>query len=83
MQFIYNNSNDKDLEINYAVEVSKLDNSHNHIHCYIKCKRKCELLSIIKETFYNLNYKQTEIYDLEGWKNYITKENSEIITINK
>lgn len=83
MQFVYDNSNDENLEINYTVEVGKLDNSLNHIHCYIKCKRKCELLSIIKETFYNLNYKQSEIYDLEGWKRYITKENNQIITINK
>lgn len=82
MQFVFDNSNDNDLEINYTLEGSKLDKNHNHIHCFIKCKRKVELLNIIKETFYDLNYKQSEIYDFQGWKRYITKESNQIITIN-
>lgn len=83
MQFVFDNSNDDDLEINYSVEVSKLGINHNHIHCYIKCKRKIELLNIIKETFYELNYKQSEIYDVEGWKRYITKDGGQIINLKK
>jgi hypothetical protein len=85
MQCIFDNSSDNDIEINYTVEVSKLydNHNHNHIHCYIKCKKKRELLDIIKTIFYDLNYKQSEIYDLDGWKKYITKENSSIITIKK
>jgi hypothetical protein len=30
-----------------------------------------------------ISYKQTPIYDLEGWKNYITKVTKEIIKIKR
>lgn len=83
MKFISNNSSDTKLEINYAIEESKTKDLHHHIHCYIKSDKKRELMKLIKESFYKIDYKEDEIYDLEGWKNYITKEGTQIITLNK
>jgi hypothetical protein len=83
MRFISNNSSDTKLEINYAIEASKTKDLHRHVHCYIKSDKKRELMKLIKESFYQIDYKEDEIYDLEGWKNYITKEGTQIITLNK
>jgi hypothetical protein len=83
MRFINDNSSDSKLEINYSIEPSKTKDSHHHIHCYIKSDKKRELMKLIKESFYKIDYKEDEIYDLEGWRNYITKEGTQIITLNK
>jgi hypothetical protein len=83
MRFICDNSSDSELEINYSIEASKTKDLHHHIHCYIKSDEKRELLKLIRESFYKIDYKEEKIYDLEGWKNYITKEGTQIITLNK
>jgi hypothetical protein len=83
MRFICNNSSDTKLEMNYSIEASKNKDFHHHMHCYIKSNKKRELMKLIRESFYKIDYKVAEIYDLEGWKNYITKEGTQIITLNK
>jgi hypothetical protein len=83
MRFICSNSSDDKLEISYSIEASKNKDFHHHIHCYIKSNKKRELMKLIKESFYQMDYKVTDIYDLEGWKNYITKEGTQIIKLKK
>jgi hypothetical protein len=83
MRFICTNSSDSKLEVNYTIESSKNKVLHHHIHCYIKSDKKKELIKLIKESFYQLDYKEADIYDLEGWINYITKEGTQIIKLNK
>jgi len=82
MKFIYEQLSDNDLIINYTIEENKSMNNH-HIHCYVKTKQKRELINKIKEIFCKIDYQQTSIYDLDGWKNYITKDGSSIITLRK
>lgn len=83
MRFICTNSSELELEVNYTIEPSKNKALHHHIHCYIRSDKKKELIKLIKESFYQMDYKETDIYDLEGWKNYITKEGTQIIKLKK
>jgi hypothetical protein len=83
MRFICNNSSDTNLEINYSIEASQNKDFHHHMHCYIKSDKKRELIKLIRESFYKVDYKEDKIYDLEGWKNYITKQGNKIIQIIK
>lgn len=80
LQFICENMKDDKLEINYVVEQKKA-NSQNHIHCYVKCESKRKLIENIRLGFSAVSYKQTPVFDLEGWKRYITKDGSTITTI--
>lgn len=82
MRFIYENMDEQALEINYVVEAKK-SNFQNHLHCYIKTKYKRKLIDILKLAFVKINYKESEIYDLARWKQYITKDGSPIIKLNK
>jgi transcriptional antiterminator len=80
LSFVSNQFAEKGLEINYTVE-SKKANGRNHIHCFIKCKNKKRLLQLIRLGFSSLSYSEADIYNLDGWKSYITKENNNIRTI--
>lgn len=68
------------IEINYVVEQKK-KNGQNHIHCYVKCSNKKKLLQSIRLGFLSVSYCQSEIFDLNGWKQYITKNNTIIKTL--
>lgn len=83
MRFIYNQLDDSDFEMNYTIECGKTNSLYNHIHCYVKTKRKRDLLKLFRECFYKLDYKQCSIYDLERWKQYITKDGSSIKQLKK
>jgi transcriptional antiterminator len=80
IQFVVKNTNDDDIEINYSVEQKK-SNGKNHVHCFIKSGKKKRIIELITLGFSQLSYKETEIFDLEGWKKYITKDGSQIKTI--
>lgn len=73
MNFVYGKINDPETEIHYTVEVKKA-NGKNHLHCFIKSKEKGKIIELIKLGFSRVSYKETPIYDLERWKQYITKD---------
>lgn len=79
MNFIIDNVGDK-IEINYSIEQKK-SNNQNHIHCYILSGKRKKIIESIKIGFSNVSYKATEIFDLEGWKSYITKDGNNILTL--
>jgi hypothetical protein len=70
------------LEINYVIE-GKKSNSHKHLHCYINNTQKQKLIESLRLGFSTLSYHEANIYDLQGWKNYITKTGNTITTIKK
>jgi hypothetical protein len=82
MLFVFEQMNDPQLEINYTVEHKKA-NSRNHLHCFVKCSNRKRLLEYIKLGFSKVSYHESVMYDLEGWKKYITKDNNNITTLKK
>ena len=80
MEFVFDRMENQNIEINYVVEKKK-SNSHHHLHCFINCNQKKKLIENLKLGFSNISYHQTDIFDLEGWKNYITKEGNLIKTL--
>jgi hypothetical protein len=77
MKFVFDQMSDNTLEINYVIEQKKANNQ-NHIHCYVKCSNKKKLMQCIRLGFSQVSYHQSPIFDLNGWKQYITKDNNEI-----
>lgn len=82
MAFVYEQMDDDNLEINYAIEKKKSDEL-NHVHSFVKCSNKKKLLGCFRLGFGKISYHESPIFDLTGWKNYITKYGAEIITITK
>lgn len=81
MQFVFDRTDVEELEIHYAIEPKK-SNGQNHIHCYIKCTNKKALMSMLKLGFSNMSYFESIIYDLSGWRAYISKQ-AKITTLKK
>jgi hypothetical protein len=82
MQFVYEQMGDEIKEINYVVEQKK-SNMQNHLHCFIKCINRKKLINSFKLGFSRISYHQKAIFDLNGWKDYITKEGCKINTLKK
>ena len=82
MKFAYEQMGDDVLEINYVVEQKK-SNNRNHLHCYVKCSNKKKLINCFKLGFSQISYHESVIFDLNGWKDYIKKDGSQIITLKK
>lgn len=82
MRFVYEQMGDDVLEINYVVEQKK-SNNQNHLHCYVKCSNRKKLIECFKLGFSRISYHESVIFDLNGWKQYITKDGSQIITLKK
>ena len=80
IKFVYEQMNDDSLELNYVIEQKK-SNNQNHLHCFVKCPDKKKLLDLFKLGFSRISYRESIIFDLEGWKGYITKDGSQIITL--
>lgn len=80
MGYVFTTTGDPNLEINYVVQ-PKIANGRNHIHAYVKTKQKRKLISAIKMSFSNSSYKLTDIFDLKGWVEYITRTGAQIITL--
>nr|WP_315142336.1 hypothetical protein [uncultured Flavobacterium sp.] len=80
MKFVFDQLVGYNTEINYVVEQKKT-NEHNHIHSYVKCSNKRKLINCFRLGFGQLSYHESVIFDLNGWKQYITKENNNIKTL--
>jgi hypothetical protein len=80
MKFVFEQMNDDALELNYVIEQKK-SNNQNHIHCFVKCSTKKKLLDLFKLGFSRISYHESVIFDLNGWKQYITKDGSQITTL--
>ena len=81
MGYVFKTTDDPNLEINYVVH-TKIANGRNHIHAYVKTKQKRKLVSVINLCFSNSSYKLTDVFDLNGWVEYITRTGAQIITLN-
>lgn len=83
MKFAFEQTNDNKLEINYVIEQGTNFSNHLHLHCFIICNNKRKLIESIRLGFSRISYYQSDIFDLDGWKNYITKNKDEIKTLKK
>jgi hypothetical protein len=82
MKWICNQTRIDDLEFYYSIEKG-LKREKNHVHAFTNCKKKRQLINNAKDGFGKVRYEERQIFDLEGWKNYITKDGSKIIEIKK
>ncbi|WP_338357157.1 hypothetical protein [Yeosuana marina] len=83
MEFVRDKINDPNLEINYTVERKKA-NGQPHVHSFIKVTNsKAEILKYLKLIFTGMSFHEQKVYDLERWKQYITKDGSPIINLKK
>lgn len=80
MIFVCQQMKDECSEIHYTIEQKKA-NGQNHLHCYIKCANKRKLIDCFRLGFSRLSYYQSPIWDLEGWKQYMTKDGNTIDTL--
>ena len=69
------------IEINFSIEAKK-KNGRNHLHIYIKKNIAIKFLKALKFAYPEMSYYIVKVYDIEGWKSYISKE-SQIITLKK
>jgi len=82
MRFVLGRMEGPNLEINYAIGKKKA-NGKKHLHCFINCKQKRKLLENLRLGFSNMGYHEQDIYDLQGWKDYIKRDGDKITTIKK
>lgn len=82
MNFVLSRMEGPNVEINYTVQRKKA-NGKRHIHCFINCNQRRKLIENLRLGFSNIGYKETDIYDLAGWKDYITREGEKITKIKK
>jgi hypothetical protein len=80
MRFVVNYMNDPLIEVNYTIE-KKHANGNSHLHCFINCKQKRKFIQTIRLAFSSISYKEESIFDLSGWKDYITKDSTEITVL--
>lgn len=80
LRFVMDQMGETNLELNYVIE-KKIKNGQNHLHCFVKCSNKKKLVQCFRLGFSQISYHQSSIFDLESWKNYITKYNNEIKTL--
>ena len=85
MKFVVSKVDNPNVEIHYTIEDSKLEENifkgKKHIHCIINCSQRKKMLEAFRLGFSNVSYRECDIFDLAGWKNYITKDGSQIKTI--
>ena len=83
LQNVFNRIDDPNLEIHYTIEKKK-SNGQPHVHSFIKSSnKKMELFRTLELLFANMSYHESKIFDLERWKQYITKDGSPIISLKK
>lgn len=80
MKFVLDNMGNDNIEVCYTIEKKKA-NGRNHVHCYVNCLQRKKLIEQVRLGFSSVSYHQQDIYDLQGWKNYITKDGTAIKTI--
>ena len=79
MKFIMNSSHEFVSEINYVIH-QKNKNQLNHVHMYLKSSNRNKFISTVREALGEISYKQNAIFDLDGWKGYMNKDNNNNIT---
>lgn len=67
-------------KIHYTIEY-KAKNNIPHIHGVTNCKQTT-LLHYLKHIFLGFNFNVKNVYDIDNWLNYITKESNEIHETN-
>ncbi|NEV94169.1 hypothetical protein G3567_08435 [Psychroflexus sp. YR1-1] len=83
LEHVFREIDDPSLEIHYTIEKRKA-NGQPHVHGYVKISnKKRELFKTLKLLFANMSYHESQIFDLNGWKKYITKEGCTIISLIK
>ncbi|PQJ31915.1 hypothetical protein BST92_08235 [Nonlabens arenilitoris] len=80
MNWVCDRTGLNDLEFYYTIEKG-LKTDKTHVHSFTNCKTKRKLIENLRLGFSKVGYKEVPVYDLEGWKNYITKEGNKIIEI--
>lgn len=68
------------LTLKYSIETKRKD-SKPHIHCYLPKQDVKRFMEQVK-MLVDCDYKIKNAFDLEGWRDYISKE-TPIITLNK
>ena len=71
---------DPTAEIHYVVEMKKRK-IEPHVHTYYRCKSRKAMKQVINLAFGGTSYYHSKVFDLEGWKRYITKDGLTITTI--
>ena len=82
MKWVFDSTGIDGLEMHYSIETGAIAGK-KHVHSFTNCNQKRKLMTNLKLGFSEVGYKEVPIYDLEGWKNYITKDGNKIITLNK
>lgn len=68
------------LEIHYSLETKNKDGKP-HIHCYLPSDQYRKFLRVLR-SLVEISYKVATVFDLDGWREYISKE-SPIIKFKK
>lgn len=80
MDFVLSELPVKDVEINYTIE-SKKSNGFNHLHLFTNCTNKKTLIRTLRIAFSRMSYKESSIFDSDGWESYIQKDGYKIIKL--
>ncbi len=62
-----------EVEINYTIEQKKA-NGQNHLHIYTAKEMSHKFLKCAKVAFPKMSFHLADVYDLDGWKSYMSKE---------
>ena len=80
IQFVCAQSSMDNFEFHYTIEKGGLKEK-NHLHAFTNSKSKTELIKNLRLGFSEISYKILPVYDIEGWRNYMTKQDNKIKTI--
>lgn len=80
IQWVCNRTGLENIEFYYTIEKG-MKAEKTHIHSFTNCNKKRSLIENLRLGFSNVGYKEAPVFDLEGWKNYITKDGNNIITV--
>lgn len=82
MKFVVDDIPVKQIQISYTIEKKK-SNGLNHIHLFTNCEKRKTLIQTLRIAFSKMSYKESNIFDSEGWESYIQKDGCQIIRLNK
>lgn len=69
-----------EITLNFTIETKRKD-AKPHIHCYLQTEHAKRFIEHLKH-FVDCDYLMKDVFDLDGWKSYISKE-TPIITLTK
>lgn len=82
VKLVFAQMGDEMSELNYTIEQKK-SNNLNHLHCFVKCANKQKLIRNFRLEFSRISFRQSPVFDIDGWMNYITKDGCQIKTLKK